>query len=373
MHCAALDPRRRNILAVLALIALISLAAIAASFAQEQTSPQQQPLRVGFYISPPFVMEEDGRPAGMAVELWEAVSGRLDLQSEYQNVPTIRELVQALADGELDIALTNLTITQNRAQRIDFTHPWYDAGLRIMVNQDQSAGFWDVIAGLRESGHLRAYTWLVLVILAATVLLTLFDRQFDAEFPRRWREGLAESFYSVMSVATSGKSPARKNLFGWVGRVWQGLWLVCGIAVLAYITSSVTSVMTTLSLTNQVNSVADLPGKTVGVFTGSVAEEYVQGNRIASRSYRNLDEAVAALLNGRITAVVADAPVLEYYTLRHPGQPVTVVGRIFEPDKYGFGLQHSSDLTRPLTVEIIGAHESGFLEELRSKYFGERQ
>ena len=40
----------------------------------------------------------------------------------------------------------------------------------------------------------------------------------------------------------------------------------------AYVTSSVTSVMTTLSLTNQINSVADLPGKSIGVFAGSVAE-----------------------------------------------------------------------------------------------------
>jgi hypothetical protein len=30
-----------------------------------------------------------------------------------------------------------------------------------------------------------------------------------------------------------------------------------------------------------------------------------------------------------------------------PPTPVTVVGGIFEPDKYGFGLAHQSDLTRP--------------------------
>jgi len=79
------------------------------------------------------------------------------------------------------------------------------------------------------------------------VLLTFFDRRFDKSFPESWREGIAESFYTVMSVATSGKPAKRSNLFGWVGRIWQGLWLVCGVAVVAYVTSSVTSVMTTLS------------------------------------------------------------------------------------------------------------------------------
>jgi len=49
-----------------------------------------------------------------------------------------------------------------------------------------------------------------------------------------------------------------------------------------------------------------------------------------------------------------------------------VVGPIFEPDKYGFGLTLDSELTRPLTVEIIGAHEDGLVEQLREKYFGDR-
>ncbi|MCT7377719.1 transporter substrate-binding domain-containing protein [Chelativorans salis] len=359
---------------MLALAILANVLATGGLRAQEEGAPPSgQPLKVGLYVSPPFVMREDNRFTGMAVELWERVASRLDLQFDYQEIPTIRDLVQATVDGDLDIALTNLTITEGRAQRIDFTHPWYDAGLRLMVDEDQGAGFWDVVAGLRESGHLRAYAWLAFVIVVATALLTLFDRWFDKDFPRRWRDGIAESFYAVMSVATSGRPPARKNLFGWIGRIGQALWLVCGIAVLAYLTSSVTSVMTTLSLTNQINSIADLPGKTAGVFTGSVAEEYARENGIAVRSYREIEGAVAALVNGRIDAVIADAPVLEYYALQHPDVPVTVVGRIFAPDKYGFGLQHTSELTRPLTVEIIGEHDSGALETLRTKYFGERE
>jgi polar amino acid transport system substrate-binding protein len=48
--------------------------------------------------------------------------------------------------------------------------------------------------------------------------MTIFDRHFDESFPKRWREGLAESFHHVVSIATSGKT-SRKNLFGWLGRI----------------------------------------------------------------------------------------------------------------------------------------------------------
>ncbi|MFC5386805.1 transporter substrate-binding domain-containing protein [Aquamicrobium segne] len=306
----------------------------------------------------------------MAIDLWELVAGQLGIASRYIEYENVGELVSAAASGEIDTAVTNMTATRERAERIDLTHPWFDAGQRLMVRKDGGAGTGSLLRGLSASGHLRAYAWIAFVIVLATVLVTLFDRKFDRDFPKRWRDGVAESFYTVMSVVTSGKSPARKNLFGWMGRIWQGLWLVCGIAVLAYVTSSVTSVMTALSLTNQINSVADLSGRIVGVQPGSVSEDYARQAGLNTRPFHHIDEAADALVNGRVDAVLGDAPVLEYYTHKNSGRGLTVVGPIFMPDKYAFGLPHDSELTRPLSVEIIGLHESGRLAEIRAGYFG---
>ena len=108
------------------------------------------------------------------------------------------------------------------------------------------------------------------------------------------------------------------------------------------------------------------------MFTGSVAEEFARDAALRRRSFANIDEAMSVMQDGGIAAIIGDAPVLEYYANNHPDAAVIVVGPIFEPDKYGFGLTLHNPLTRPLTVEIIGTHESGLLEELRSKYFGDR-
>jgi hypothetical protein len=57
---------------------------------------------------------------------------------------------------------------------------------------------------------------------------------------------------------------------------------------------------------------------------------------------------VAALLDGTIAVIVGDMPPCSRITLTViPPTPVTVVGGIFETDKYGFGLAHQSDLTGP--------------------------
>lgn len=350
-------------------IFLVLFAALGAARAMAQDVAQTD-LTVGIYVSPPFVEDRgDGHYSGMAIELWETVATRMDLTFHYTDYPTFRDLVQATASGEIDAAVTNLTVTRDRAETIAFTQPWYDAGLRIMVPDQGGGGFRGVLNGLQDAGHLRAYIWLLSIIVIATIGLTLFDRRFDPDHPRRWRDGVAESFYHVMSVATSGRI-ARKNLFGWIGRIWQGIWLAVGVAIIAYITSSVTSVMTAVSLTRGISELTDLPGKTVGVFSGSVAEQYMQDMGIATRSFANIDASVEALAAGSLDAVVGDAPILEHYSHTHSEAGLAVVGNLFHPDKYGFAFPHESDLSLPVTLEILDLQEDGTLEDLNLEYFG---
>ena len=341
----------------------------ALAIAQDTTTEKTKVL-VGIHESPPFVIVEGDQVSGMAIDLWEYIAGEMGVEYEYKGYDTVSQLVDAVSSEKVDLAVTNLTITEKRAARFDFTQPWFDAGLRIMVSETPHVGFRGIIAGLKDAGFLKSYAWLAFIIVVATVAMTFFDRKFDKDFSTKWTEGVAESFYSVMSVATSGKAPKRKNLFGWVGRIWQGLWLVCGIAVMAYVTSSVTSVMTSLSLSGIVHNVSDLQGKTVAVSEGSSAEEFVQDSVITSIPTKNIQASVDILERGWVEAIIGDAPVLEYYVRRNPQRNLKVVGPIFQPEKYGFGLPHGSPLRREMTIEVIGAHEAGVIHDLKKKYFG---
>jgi ABC-type amino acid transport substrate-binding protein len=88
------------------------------------------------------------------------------------------------------------------------------------------------------------------------------------------------------------------------------------------------------------------------------------------RSYPDLEQATTALGNGDVVAVIADAPVLEYYVHSNPGLPVNVVGRLFERDKYGFALPLQSELSREVTLAVLGAVDEGKVDEFKTKYFG---
>jgi polar amino acid transport system substrate-binding protein len=238
-----------------------------------------------------------------------------------------------------------------------------------MIDEDRHASLGNLVTDLRQGGHLRIYAWLGVIIVVGTIVLTLIDRRYHPEFPGTWREGLAESFYHVMSVATSG-STTHRNLFGAAGRVLGAIWLAFGVAVVAYVTASITSVMTASTIAHQINSFSDLQGKRVGVMAGSVGETYCRAAMLDVQAFDAMEQAVDALMQRRISAIVRDAPVLEWYDTAHPNLPITVVGPVFNTEKYGFALPPNSPLTRPVSEAILRLQDKGELDALRARYFG---
>jgi polar amino acid transport system substrate-binding protein len=350
------------------LIAVLLLVLSGASGAMAQTS-SPVPIKAGVYIAPPFVMKSGDSYTGYTWELWQQIARSLQLEYDVRSVATVPELLQLVRDKQIDIAVANLTITASRFEQMDFSQPYFDAGLRIMIDEHRHSGLSSLITGLRDSGHLRVYAWIAVLMVAATVILTLIDRRWHPEFPEKWREGFAESFYHVMSVATSG-STSHRNLLGWGGRILGALWLACGVATFAYITSSITSVMTVSTIVHQINSFSDLRGKRVGVLAGSVGEAYCRQAMLDVQSFETMEQMVSALLRGEVSALVRDAPVLEWYDNAHPELPITEVGPVFQPEKYGFALPTRSDLTRRVSEAILTLKENGTLDNLRTKYFG---
>ena len=330
-----------------------------------------QELRVAVIYSPPFSMEKS--PAvytGFSVELWEKLAATLKLNYVYVPCSTMPELIQKLESGQLDVAVTNMVVTSSRLKLIDFTQPYFNGGLRIMVNSDRRFNFARFYAALDKYGYIEIFLVFTGILLVLTYVVTLFQRRLTQDFPQRWHEGLADSFYHVMSVAMNGKiNYAAKT--GALGKVLAGIWLMCGVAVVAYITSSVTSIMTLNKLKNEINGAQDLNGKLVGVMKGTAAEEFCQVHQMYVKAYTDPKVAVSDLINHQIQAIVGEAASLQYYDKMHPELPITEVGSVFSDEKYAFGLPKDSGLRTELNIGLLMLQENGFLHDLQLRYFGD--
>ena len=323
-------------------------------------------LRAGVFVDPPFVMREGDSFRGMSIDIWEKTAEALGYQTRYLEYSNLPQLLQDARTEAIDVVVTNLMPTHARAQTLAFSFPWYDAGARVMIRRDATGQVWEQ---LREHGQLRAYAGIFLLLIALSVGMTLFRRRLNPEFPCGWIDGLSQSFCDLVIVAKSGRLDVRK--IGWVGNLLTAIWMLFGVALVAYVTSTVTATMTAVSIRSDIASVADLPGKRVATLTGSFAGDFLNRMGVMHEKYDNMTLATAALLENHVDALFSDAPVLEYWAHTHPEQKLHVVGGLVHPGKYSFatGLRNG-DLMDRVSVELIRLHEMGAIQEIRAVYFG---
>lgn len=93
-------------------------------------------IRVGSDIDfPPFEFIEDGEIQGFDVDLMEEIADRLGLEVEWVDA-AFDTIITQLAGGEFDAIITALTITEERAETIDFSDPYFEATQALMVGPD---------------------------------------------------------------------------------------------------------------------------------------------------------------------------------------------------------------------------------------------
>jgi len=92
-------------------------------------------LIVGMELAyPPFEMrDEKGEPTGVSVDLAKALAEKLGQTVEIQNLP-FAGLIPALKTGKIDLIISSMTATPERAQSIDFSEPYLKTGLAMLVS-----------------------------------------------------------------------------------------------------------------------------------------------------------------------------------------------------------------------------------------------
>ncbi len=86
----------------------------------------------------PFEMmdQKTGEMVGFDMEIIAEVSRRAGFDYEL-NTMDFNGIIPALQTGNVDIAIAGITITEEREQIVDFSDPYYDSGLRILVRQSE--------------------------------------------------------------------------------------------------------------------------------------------------------------------------------------------------------------------------------------------
>ena len=327
------------------------------------------PLRVAVAGVEPFVVSTDGIWSGLSVDIWQKVAAINNWDYQFIPYPDEVSAVKAASLGEVDVVVAEVPISSDGLQYVEFSQPYFRAGLQIMIDGSRPHTFRRLLDDLDSWGHLTIFWVICGIVLALTVVVALFERRHNSDFPKTWADGLAEAFYYVISLALTGKS-TYKGFPGVLGRLMLVVWMLFGLVTVVFLTSSVTAAMTVEKLHNRINGPQDLPGHPVGAIKNGKAVNYLGRHHIEATMYPTLQDAVDGLLRGEVRAVVGSAPLLQYFDSTHPKLPITEVGPVFAPYNYGFALAPGSSLRQPLNAALLRLQESGVLFDLGQKYFG---
>lgn len=98
------------------------------------TAAEPAPLRVGMELAyPPFeTIGPDGQPTGISVELARGLADRIGRPLVIENI-SFPGLIPSLKSGKIDLIISSLTATPERAKAVAFSEPYLSAGLTMLV------------------------------------------------------------------------------------------------------------------------------------------------------------------------------------------------------------------------------------------------
>ncbi len=346
---------------VLTGIALISLPiqTVAKQVAQEAIKE----LRIGVSGTPPFVMEQDGELSGISIEIWKDVSKRLDQPYTFIVQPNTNANIQAVADGNVDLAIGPISITPTRLAnpKINFTQPYYHGHEGLLIHKKQPG----IIERLRPFigwAALSSIGILVIVLFIFGNLIWLAERRKNSkQFPRPYFHGVGNGmWFGLVTLTTVGygdRAPLSRS-----GRAIAGIWMVISLVAVSSITAGLASAFT-LSLAQMapsgIRNKDDLKGKKIAVIEGTTSLRWGEIYETDAFQTENLNESITMLRRDEVEGVIFDRAPLRYYLKQNKDSNLKLADFPLAVQTYGFVLPKGSSLTTRLNIEIMEMEWNG--------------
>ena len=330
-------------------------------------------LRVAVSPASPAVEWKGNRPIGVMIDVWEEIARRIGVTTDFVSEPTFSRLFDVLIEGGADVSLGPLAITEEREEKIDFTHPIFHSGSRIAVRQRSDYGI---------STTLRSFVSWQLLGLCGCVMAFVFltghllwwceRRDNPSSFPPHYVNGVVEAMWWIACTIVSGGCD-NKYVASRMGRAIGFAWMIGGIVLLATFTSVLTATMTAERVVGAIHGPRDLAGRTVGCQQAATSRLSAKKRGAFVQEFPTINEALVAMSLGMVEAVVAENQSLIFFVNQPSHAGVRLVGPMFETFDYGLAVPNDSPLREKLNKAILQIREDGTLERIKQTWLGNHE
>jgi glutamine transport system substrate-binding protein len=106
---------------------------------KEATKDEEKVYKVGVDVTyPPFEFKEGNEYKGIDIELINAIAKNQGFKIELSPMD-FGGIIPAMQANQLDVAIAGMSITEDRKKIVDFSTPYFDAGLTVIVKEDNTS------------------------------------------------------------------------------------------------------------------------------------------------------------------------------------------------------------------------------------------
>lgn len=330
---------------------------------------EKQVLRVGVGSFPPLVMKNGEVFQGFEIELWQKIASEIACTFSYQEY-AFKDLLPALADRRIDMALSGITMTEEREKIFDFSHKTTDSSVRILIQSKVNFGILAIIGSLFNRGVLKITVFLIMFVVLSAHAVWWAEQDGGGTLSGPYIPAIYNSlWWALVTVATIGYGDYTPVTL--LGRVFAIFSIFSGLAIFGLYIAEISSAITLNRLQSDISGFKDLAGKQVATVQGTTSESVVEEHGAIAILVATPDEAYQLLEKGVVRAVVFDEPALLYYADHAGSGKVHVVGEPNQRQSYGIALSNGSPLREPINQAILKLYENGEYARLYKKWFGE--
>ncbi|KAG8380244.1 hypothetical protein BUALT_Bualt07G0173100 [Buddleja alternifolia] len=277
-------------------------------------------------------------------------------------------------DLKYDAVVGDVTIVANRSRFVDFTFPYTESGVSIIVpiKDNDRKNAWIFMKPLTTGLWLTIGAFFVFTGFVVWVL----EHRFNEEFRGLPLQQIGMIFwFSFSTLVFAHKEKVISNLTRFVLIVWVFVVLV----LTSSYTANLTSMLTVQQLQPTITDMNDLirSREYVGYQDGSFVSGFLNNLKLDSSKLKNYstfeeyDEALSkGSRNGGVAAIVDELPYLKFFLAKYCHK-YTMVGPTYKTAGFGFAFPKGSPLVSDVSRAILNVTEGQKMDRISKKWFGE--
>uniref|UniRef100_A0A8C9RKB1 Glutamate receptor n=2 Tax=Scleropages formosus TaxID=113540 RepID=A0A8C9RKB1_SCLFO len=289
------------------------------------------------------------------------------------------------------MAVGSLTINEERSEVIDFSVPFVETGISVMVSRSNGT--------VSPSAFLEPFSasvWVmmfVMLLIVTAIAVFMFEYISPLGFNRNLAQGkdphgpsftIGKAVWLLWGLVFNNSVPVQ-NPKGTTSKFIVSVWAFFAVIFLASYTANLAAFMIQEEFVDQVTGLSDKkfqspnsysPPFRFGTVPNGSTERNIRKNYPDMHQYMvkyhqsGVQDALISLKTGKLDAFIYDAAVLNYMAGRDEGCKLVTIGSgyIFATTGYGIALQKGSYWKRQVDLAILGIIGDGEMEELEAQW-----